>query len=147
LPAHLTWVYVCLLNCLFVGLCLSWLPGTSGINKHLLINVQFNFALFTYLGDWRCAFDSASTSPPTFLICRRHFSSFSSILSHSSSLFPRFFCRFYFVSLAPFLTLCRLLFMRSVITIRANEWHIRLPLKQISISAIERRDYGEEFNL
>jgi len=61
--------------------------------------------------------------------------------------FSLFFCRFYFVSLAPFLTLCRLLFMRSVITIRANEWHIRLPLKQISISAIERWDYGEEFNL
>lgn len=61
--------------------------------------------------------------------------------------FPPPFFRFYFVSLAPFLTLCRLLFMRSVITIRANEWHIRLLLKQISISTIEQRDYGEKFDL
>lgn len=61
-----------------------------------------------------------------------------------------FLCRFYFVSLlAPFLTLCGLLFLRSlsVITIRANEWHIRLPLKQISISAIESRDYGESSSI
>lgn len=105
------WVCVCLCVCLFVCLLVCVLAGTWGINKNLLINVQFNFVLLLISGS-ALASHCRQCRPLNFATSHMDFISFmSSFFSPSLSVYLSFSCwysfLFFFVALVLFRFIAR----------------------------------------